>query len=229
MSGTASAGATRYRCHGCGAVVEAGGADPFRCPNYGEGDTDHVLVLERTAPPSFPAADNPEDNPFLRFLPLFHFTHAAAAAGLPVEDLAALVRDLDRRVARIEGRADGIGFRITPCERSAGLSNALGFAEGGGLWVKDETGQVAGSHKARHLFGVLVHLEAQRFRGDGVAARQRLAIASCGNAALAAGIVARAGGSDLTVFVPEHADRAIVGRLRNLRAEIETCARRGRR
>ena len=30
-------------------------------------------------------------------------------------------------------------------------SDALGFGVDGGVWVKDETGQVAGSHKARHL------------------------------------------------------------------------------
>lgn len=220
-----SAAVTRFRCHGCGAVTEADGADPFRCPRFGEGDVDHVLVLDRSAPPAFPAADDPEDNPFLRYLPLFHFTAAAAAAGLPADDVAALVRDLDRRVARLEGRLDGRGFRVTPCDRSDALSDALGFATGGGVWVKDETGQIGGSHKARHLFGVLVHLEAQRFRGDGVLARRPLAIASCGNAALAAGVVARAGGRDLTVFVPPHADGSTLNRLRSLRAEIETCER----
>ncbi len=38
------------------------------------------------------------------------------------------------------------------------LSDALGFDGDGGVWVKDETGNVSGSHKGRHLMGVLIHL-----------------------------------------------------------------------
>ena len=47
----------------------------------------------------------------------------------------------------------------TPFARSDELSDAARLLDRGGVWVKDETGNVSGSHKARHLFGVLVHLE----------------------------------------------------------------------
>jgi threonine synthase len=52
-----------------------------------------------------------------------------------------------------------------------------------------------------------------------------LAIASCGNAALAAAVVARAWGRPLEVFIPSDADRAVVARLRALGA-VTTVARR---
>ena len=38
-------------------------------------------------------------------------------------DTVALVRQLDAAIAAV----DGVGFRVTPFERSDGLSDALGF------------------------------------------------------------------------------------------------------
>jgi threonine synthase len=94
------------------------------------------------------------------------------------------------------------------------------------VWVKDETGNVSGSHKGRHLMGVLIHLTVMERAGlTDPAARPGLAIASCGNAALAAAVVARAGGWRLTVFIPPDADPAVVARLRGLGAELVICAR----
>ena len=57
-----------------------------------------------------------------------------------------------------------------------------GLPHGIELWVKDETTNVSGSHKGRHLFGVAVR-EALAPSGEGP-----WAIASCGNAALAASV-----------------------------------------
>jgi threonine synthase len=91
--------------------------------------------------------------------------------------------------------------------------------------VKDETGNVSGSHKARHLMGIMIYLrvvEALRLAGETPAP---LAVASCGNAALAAAVVSRAAGRKLAVFVPPHADRAVLERLRALGAELTTCPR----
>jgi len=98
------------------------------------------------------------------------------------------------------------------------------------VWVKDETGNVAGSHKGRHLMGVLIHLavmEAVEPKGlAGPRNRPGLAIASCGNAALAAAVLARAGRWPLTVFVPPGADPGTVARLRELQAAVVTCPRK---
>ena len=56
--------------------------------------------------------------------------------------------------------------------------------------------------------------------------RPSLAIASCGNAALAAAVVARAGERELRVFVPVDADQVVVARLEELGAHIEVSERR---
>lgn len=94
---------------------------------------------------------------------------------------------------------EGHGFRVTPCTREDRLARALGHA--GQLWVKNETANVTGSHKGRHLMGTLLYLEALH-DAAGQKQKQILAIYSCGNAALGAAAVARAGGYELHAFVP---------------------------
>ena len=222
----AAAPASVLVCAGCGAAPDPDDPYPFRCPNAGrDDDIDHVLrrVLDPGAVrfPTGPDAQG-EPNPFLRYRPLFHSHHLAVARGMPDAEYAELVAGLDAEVARVDGR----GFTVTPFARADGLSARLGFAEGGGVWIKDETGNVSGSHKARHLFGLLVHLEVvERLGLADPRARPPLAIASCGNAALAAAVVAAAGRRELEVFVPVDADPAVLGRLRDLGAHVTTCPR----
>jgi hypothetical protein len=84
------------------------------------------------------------------------------------------------------------------------------------MWVKDETHNVAGSHKARHLMGLLLYLAVVE-GGPGSAAapgaQAPLAIASCGNAALGAAVLARAASRALQVYVPPDAEHAVLDRL----------------
>jgi threonine synthase len=216
-----SAPASTVRCAGCGHVADAADPYPFRCPRAGTDDVDHVMtrVLD-LARMRFPGGG--EDNPFLRYRTLLHSYHAGLAHGLSDAGYCELVAELDAAVAGV----DGHGFTVTPFFRCAALGEALGAAGDGGVWVKDETGNVSGSHKGRHLMGVLIHLTVMERAGlTGPAARPGLAIASCGNAALAAAVVARAGGWRLTVFIPPDADPAVVARLRDLGAELVICAR----
>ena len=227
-------------CAGCGFRVPDGAPLALRCPLARPGDNiDHVLtrVLGSGAGP-FPAGD--EANPFVRYRSLFHAYHVARSIGWSDADYVALVERLDRSVARV----DGHGFRVTPFARSDELSARLGFSDRGGAWVKDETGTVSGSHKARHLFGTLLELEVEAARAArGGSARvgsadaadagtapapgssAPLAIASCGNAALAAAVVARAAGRPLDVFIPTDADSVVVARLRDLGARLVLCER----
>jgi threonine synthase len=210
---------SRLVCAGCGAAPDPSEPYPFRCPNAVRGDdVDHVLRRELDLSSlSFPA-DGEDDNPFLRYRTLLHAYHA----GLEDSEFVSLVRRLDDRVASV----DGHGFRVTPFLRSEELSTELGFSSEGGVWVKDETGNVSGSHKARHLFGVLLWLEtADRLRLTG-GERRDLAIASCGNAALAAAVVAAAGERRLRVFVPVDAEPSVLKRLEELGALISVCKRR---
>ncbi len=208
-------------CAGCGYVAGPADPYPFRCPRAGTDDADHVLTrvlsLDRAR---FPAG--PEANPFLRYRALMHSRHVARARGLPDAGYRDLVASLDASVAAVDGR----GFRATPFFRSPELSEALAFSAVGGVWVKDETPNVSGSHKGRHLMGVLIHLAVMERCGLLDPGRRReLAIASCGNAALAAAAVARAGGWGLTVFVPPEADAGLTARLRELQAAVVTCPR----
>ena len=205
---------SRFVCAGCGA--EADPAAPFRCPNAGRDDVDHVLRRELDlAAVRFPS--DAEPNPFIRYRALLHAYHL----GLDDAEFRRLVDWFDWAVAGVEGR----GFAVTPFARSAELSDRLGFSAEGGVWVKDETGSVSGSHKARHLFGVLLFLEVAERVGLADFSRRELAIASCGNAALAAAVVAAAAGRRLRVFVPVDADPVVLGRLEDLGAHVAVCPR----
>jgi len=208
-------------CAGCGHAAGRDEVYPFRCPRAGTDDTDHVMTRVLRLPGTrFPRGS--EENPFLRYRALMHSHHVATAHGIPDARYRGMVASLDASVAAV----DGHGFAVTPFSRSRELSEALGFSAAGGVWVKDETGGVSGSHKGRHLMGVLIHLAVMEEAGLlDPASRPGLAIASCGNAALAAAVVARAGGWRLAVFVPAGADPAIVARLGGLGAEVVTCPR----
>jgi threonine synthase len=95
------------------------------------------------------------------------------------------------------------------------------------VWVKDETHNVSGSHKARHLVTILLHLLAAEAVGlRSGAERPALAIASCGNAALAAATLAAASSWPIEVFVPPSARPAVVERLVALAATVTVCPRR---
>lgn len=153
-----------------------------------------------------------DPNPFVRYRELFTAWHVALARGFSDDRYVELVRRLDGQVAGVEG----FGFRATPFRSPLALGESLGIE----LWVKDETGNVSGSHKGRHLMGVMLYLAVTE-----ADARPPLAIASCGNAALAAAVLARAARRALRVFVPPHAEAAVMERLRVLGAEIVTCPR----
>jgi threonine synthase len=208
-------------CDGCGYVADPGDPYPFRCPRAGTDDVDHVLTRTLDLDGArFPAGR--DANPFLRYRALMHSYRVALARGLSDAGYCDLVAALDASIAATGGG----GFRATPLFRSRELSQALAFSAVGGVWVKDETGNVSGSHKARHLMGLLIHLAVMEACGLLDSARRPdLAIASCGNAALAAAVVARAGGRRLTVFVPSGADAGTVRRLAELEARVVTCPR----
>ena len=223
---SATAPASSLTCTGCGASPALDEPYPFRCPNSGLGDVDHVLVkvldVERVRFPDPRSTVDDDARPFVRFRTLFHSYHRAISGGMSDAQFIEMVSDFDAKVAE----RDGHGFVTTPFRRSERLSGALGFTGTGGVWVKDETENVSGSHKARHLMGVLLHLEvAERLGLADPADRPDLAIASCGNAALAAAVVAAASGRRLRVFVPVDADPRITGRLEDLHADVVVCAR----
>jgi threonine dehydratase len=226
---------TAIVCAGCGHRVPDDAPLAFACPAARPGDdVDHVLVRELDPAAAAGAfRDDPAStNPYIRWRARFHAYHRARAMGWSDAEYVGLVGRLDTAVALV----DGHGFRVTPFARSGSLSDALAFSAAGGVWVKDETGNVSGSHKARHLFGTLLELAVEEARRDAAGSggraersaalvRAPLAIASCGNAALAAAVVARAADRHLDVFIPPDADPVIVERLRALGAACAVCER----
>ena len=208
-------------CAGCGRAATAEELFPIRCPAAVPGDgIDHVMtkVIDPRAS-RFP--DGAEPNPFVRYRTLFRAYRVARGAGWSDQRYVELVERLDRAVAAV----DGHGFTVTPFARSGPLSDRLGFEASGGVWVKDETGNVSGSHKARHLMGAMLELLVAEELGATGTRSQPLAIASCGNAALAAAVVARAAGRGLDVYVLAGAAPVVLERLEQLQARVVVCER----
>ena len=214
---------TGLTCSVCGAQVPLSRALSWRCPNSTGADRRHVLAFDTVIAP-FRPVDNV--NPFLAYRSSLAVDAFGAAIGLADPDRAGIIAELDAAVARVEGH----GFVRTPIARADSLSDELGFSADGGVWVKDETGNVAGSHKARHLFTELVHLVFAERAGlvpwASPTGRPPLAIASCGNAAIAAATLARAVDWPIAVHVPPGAAPSVVARLEALGADVRTCPRR---
>jgi threonine synthase len=205
--------ALRLTCAGCGWTAPDAGIlrYPFQCPNAGTDDVDHV-VTRRFDPAYVAAAGHDDPNPFVRHRELFTAWHTARAIGMSDGAYVDLVQTLDEKVAAVDGR----GFHVTPFSPARSLGERLNLD----IWVKDETGNVSGSHKSRHLMGILLYLAVVE-RGEG----PQLAIASCGNAALAAAVLARAVGRTLRVFVPPLAEAAVLAKLHALGADVVPCPR----
>lgn len=162
-------------------------------------------------------------NPFVRHRRLLDSYRRWIDDGGADDEFVALVENLDRAVAAV----DGSRFSTTPFTRQPGLAQAAGL-DGLDVWVKDETCNVTGSHKGRHLFGLLLHLATSE-RGASAGSEHDdagpLAVASCGNAALAAAVIARAIDRRLLAFVPVDANPDAVARMRDLGAEVTQCPR----
>jgi threonine synthase len=207
-----------YRCAACGYLVDIATPWAWRCPNSSLTDRHHVLRLmgvhRRPALGSNPLLDGGANLAWLSF---------ARAHGLTDSACEALADDVDQAVRSV----DGVGFHVTPFGRADELSDAMGFTAAGGVYVKDDTGNVAGSQKARHLVSILLHLRVAEMVGIApVRERPDLAIASCGNAAIAAATLAAAMEWPLRVFVPPSANAAVLARLESLGGIVVLCPRR---
>lgn len=207
-----------FRCSGCAATVDpldplSGPRAGFRCPNADRAPRiDHVLVWEPHSNGVTTWPSDPNINPFVRYRTLHHSYWLARTRGLTDQQYVDRVGRLDQAIAGV----DGHGFVITPFDVCDAATDALGIR----IWAKDETRNVAGSHKGRHLMGLALHLDVER-----VPVSQRLAIASCGNAALAAATVAKAARRPVEVFVPADAQPSVLARLEALGATLNRMER----
>lgn len=175
---------------------------------------------------------SPDRSTFRRYVRRLEAWRRVERGEITDEELTEAVESLDAAVAAVEGR----GFEVTPFAPSPELASAVGLDPSVELWVKDETGNVSGTHKARHLFGTaLAHRldgktsspevsSAERDQGSG-SPEAPYAIASCGNAALAAAVLARAVGRALDVYVPVWANPAVTDRIAELGGRVVRCPR----
>lgn len=193
-------------CAVCRAAVDIATPLAFKCPNATSSDPHHVLQLIDDSALAV-TIDHPVS--FVRYGPRLAWWAFARANGLSEADCISLTLEL-------AGDCGG-----TPFDRSAHLSDALDL----NVWVKDETVNVAGSHKARHLLSILLHLRAMEMLGI-FTDRAPLAIASCGNAALAAATLAARSAWPLDVFVPTWMDDSVGAQLSGLGARVHRCERR---
>ncbi|HSD48371.1 MAG TPA: hypothetical protein VLE71_00925, partial [Actinomycetota bacterium] len=90
--------ATLVVCAGCGFRAPDEEPYPFRCPNAGTDDVDHLMVRELD-PERVEFPDGDEPNPFVRYRELFHAYHLARHHGLSDADVVGIVEDLDHAVA----------------------------------------------------------------------------------------------------------------------------------
>ncbi len=209
---------TGWRCATCGAEVPIAKPFAFRCPNATATDRCHVLQI--VSAPRTHLAER-QANTFTTDDQNLAWAAFANANGMDRARRNALVAELDNAI-RVVG---GVGFSTTPFTRSAFLSDEFGISDRGGIWIKDETGGVGGSQKARFLFSILLHLRAAEDLGL-LADRPPLAIASCGNAALAAAILANAAEWPLDVYVPTWMSDGFGDRLNELGARVHRSERR---
>lgn len=176
------------------------------------------------APHPAPVLSPGGGNPFVVHRHQLDVYQHARAAGLTDAAYVAMVAEADDRVAAVAGT----GFRATPLvDLTGGRPVPAALSGLGPVVAKVETANVSGSHKARHLFGLLLGLLVDKTAAGGaIDAERPLAIASCGNAALGAAMVAASARRTLRVFVPTDANPAVVARLDALGAEVVVCPRR---
>lgn len=159
-----------------------------------------------------------ESNPFLRFRDRLDSYRPVRSGDMSDQQWVELVAGLDESVREVEGH----GFVETPVVEASALADAAGLDVD--LWIKAEPNNVGGSHKARHLMGVAINMLVDEALGAPVA--ERLAIASCGNAAMGAGVIAAAMKRPLDVYVPTWADTTVVSRLTDLGSTVNHSERR---
>ncbi len=190
-------------CRVCGAEVDVATPFSWTCPSASPEDPHHVL---RLVDDGVEAEVIDDANPFVRFArrsAWFAFALANGMSESAALSLAASVAD---------------GFSVTPFTVNGSLSDRFGVE----VWAKDETGQLAGSHKARHLVSIMLHLRVAEELGL-LGRRPPLAISSCGNAALAASTLASRESWPIQVFVPTWMDPAFGVAIDALGAEVHRC------
>lgn len=161
-------------------------------------------------------------SPFVTYRAQLDVYQDALSAGISDQEYVEVVSGAEAKLVA----SGATGFEVTPLQT---LETPLDRP----VLAKIETANVGGSHKARHLFGLLIRqlLADHAGSSQGSASSDQsgspkvLAIASCGNAAVGAATLAHALDRRLRVFVPGNADENVMTELERLGAETVVCER----
>lgn len=206
------------KCTGCNTMHTLETKNPiYGCKNRGQDLGTHVL--EKILPDEFSFnirtlldVSQNSTNPYLLFRKFFYTYYLAKKLKIDFKSLVTEINDNLRKIGEP-------GFEITPFLVK---DNILGIS--GRTLIKNETCNVSGSHKARHLMGNVIYLEVLNKAGI-IPKKPKLAIYSCGNAALGAAAVAKAAGYELDVFIPVNVNSKVIQKLNIYGAKAVECPR----
>jgi threonine synthase len=210
---------TYLKCIGCGTKYRLDGPYPvYGCENCESNELNHVLEKSLADDQLFPNLEeiiqrkNSISNPFSIFREFFFVYYLAQYLNV---DYEAILCDINTGLKDIGETI----FQVTPIQIIENLKLSQGK-----IFIKDETNNVTGSHKARHLMGNILYLEVL-VRAGILKNKPKLAVYSCGNAALGAAAVARAARYYLDVFIPPNVNPKVTNTLKKHEANIVVCPR----
>lgn len=198
-------------CRGCDKTYDLYKGFLAGCENRNDYDnSNHILEKVLITSPEITKKREGDNNPFLFFKEFFYSYHLAQKLNVNFEEIVQKININLKMLGENE-------FSFTPIIKSEDLADGL-------VYVKNETVNISGSHKVRHIMGNIIYLEVLR-AANVFFKRPKLAIYSCGNAALAAATIAKAAGYQLDVFVPPEIDPAVEQALNNFSATVIKCTR----
>ena len=186
------------------------------CPNMKNDNINHLLEKDISLTPLSKIiinAINIHDNPYRVFKEFYSVYHLANFLNINFNEI---LDSIDTALNKLREPA----FKFTEFSTCSFHRNKQNIR----FVYKNETNNITGSHKARHLMGNILYIEVLRKAGV-IKNKPHLAIYSCGNAALAAAAIAKAACYKLKVFVPEDINFNVKKSLELFNADIAICKR----
>lgn len=205
------------KCTGCESVYSIDlKCAVHGCVNRKKDSANHIL--EKFLPDNFSFGianlldTTQSTDPYLLFKKFFYSYYLAEKLNVNFDSIVDSINEELRKFGEP-------GFIMTPFIVKDNIKEIPGKT-----LIKNETVNVSGSHKARHLMGNIIYLEVLR-KANIIQEKPKLAIYSCGNAALGAAAVAKAAAYALSVFVPPNLNPNVIKKLNSYGANIVECPR----
>ncbi|HBM15505.1 MAG TPA: hypothetical protein DD381_04060 [Lentisphaeria bacterium] len=208
---------SHLKCTGCESVYSFDLNRPiYGCDNRKKDAANHILEKFLPATLSFNISKildiTQNRDPYILFKKYFFSYYLAEKLNVNYELIVNSINSELRKFGEP-------GFNFTPLIVKDDIKGIPGKT-----LIKNETVNVSGSHKARHLMGNIIYIEVLRKAGI-INEKPKLAIYSCGNAALGAAAVAKAAGYILSVFIPPNVNTNVIEKLKFYGAIIVECPR----